>query len=221
MRKVGETIFDLTIPLYADDLVGVLSDPDVDLKTSVLAGSTIFGVGGGKYGGKTILRPGSEEFRVMKDMTVTQPRFDTEVKLPEYDVNSNGQIVKVLDEEGKEKKKFLTTSQTKMYNSMLRNTYSSFVNSIEEDFRDSLSDDEKKELADFLLKKSKDITNWEYFASKIPSKGSDIKEMIDAEKERIKGILSDGDSPYSFVFDAMSKSDNILTPKAIDPQENE
>jgi hypothetical protein len=45
--------------------------------------------------------------------------------------------------------------------------------------------------------------------------------MIDAEKERIKGILSDGDSPYSFVFDTMSKSDNILTPKAIDPQENE
>lgn len=225
MRKVGETIFDLTIPLYADDLVGVLSDPDVDLKTSVLAGSTIFGVGGGKYGGKTILRPGSEEFRVMKDMTVTQPRFDTEVKLPEYDVNSDGQIVKVLDEEGKEKKKFLTTSQTKEYNKMLRNTYSSFVNSIEEDFRDSLSDEEKKKLADFLLKKSKDIANWEYFASKIPSKGSDIKkmieEMIDAEKDRIKGILSDGDSPYSFVFDAMSKSDNILTPKAIDPQENE
>jgi hypothetical protein len=221
MRKIGETIFDLTIPLYADDLVGVLSDPDVDLKTSVLAGSTIFGVGGGKYGGKTILRPGSEEFRVMKDMTVAQPRFDTEVKIPEYDVDKDGQIVKVLDEEGKEKKKFLTTSQTKEYNKMLRNTYSSFVNSIEEDFRDSLSDDEKKELADFLLNKSKDITNWEYFASKIPSKGSDIKEMIDAEKERIKGILSDGDSPYSFVFDTMSKSDNILTPKAIDPQENE
>jgi parvulin-like peptidyl-prolyl isomerase len=136
-------------------------------------------------------------------------------------VNSNGQIVKVLDEDGKEKIKVLTTSQPKEYNKMLRNTYSSFVNSIEEDFRDSLSDEEKKKLADFLLKKSKDITNWEYFASKIPSKGSDIKEMIDAEKERIKGILSYGDSPYSFVFDAMSKPDNILTPKAIDPQENE
>ena len=224
MRKVGETIFDLTIPLYADDLVGVLSDPDVDLKTSVLAGSTIFGVGGGKYGGKTILRPGSKEFRVMKDMTIAQPRFDTEVKMPEYGVDKDGQIVKVLDENGKEKKKFLTTSQTKEYNKMLRNTYSSFVNSIEEDFRASLSDEEKKKLADFLLKKSKDIANWEYFVYKTPSKKSDIsgiQEMIDAEKDRIKGILSDGESPYNFVFDAMSDKDAILTPKAINPKENE
>ena len=224
MRKVGETIFDLTIPLYADDLIGVLSDDDVDLKTSVLAGSTIFGVGGGKYGGKTILRPGSKEFRVMKDMTVAQPRFDTEVKIPEYGVDKDGQIVKVLDEDGKEKKKFLTTSQTKEYNKMLRNTYSSFVNSIEEDFRASLSDEEKKKLADFLLKKSKDIANWEYFVYKTPSKKSDIsgiQEMIDAEKDRIKGILSYGESPYNFVFDAMTEEGAILTPKAINPKENE
>lgn len=224
MRKVGETIFDLTIPLYADDLVGVLSDPDVDLKTGVLAGSTIFGVGGGKYGGKTILRPGSKEFRVMKDMTIAQPRFDTEVKMPEYDVDKDGQIVKVLDEDGKEKKKFLTTSQTKVYNGKLREIYSSFVNSIEEDFRASLSDEEKKKLADFLLKKSKDIANWEYFVYKTPSKKSDIsgiQEMIDAEKERIKGILSYGDSPYNLVFDEMTNGDAIMMPKAIDPKENE
>lgn len=224
MRKIGETIFDLTIPLYADDLVGVLSDDDVDLKTGVPAVSAVFGLGGGKYGGKTILRPGSEEFRVMKDMTIAQPRFDTEVKIPEYDVDSNGQIVKVLDEDGKEKKKFLTTSQTKVYNGKLRETYSSFVNSIEEDFRASLSDEEKKKLADFLLKKSKDIANWEYFVYKTPSKKFDIsgiQEMIDAEKERIKGILSYGDSPYNFVFDAMTDEAAIMMPKAIDPKENE
>jgi hypothetical protein len=209
MRKVGETIFDLTIPLYADDLVGVLSDPDVDLKTGVLAGSTVFGVGGGKYGGKTILRPGSEEFRVMKDMTVAQPRFDTEVKIPEYDVDVKGKkVIQLTDEEGKEKKKFLTASQTKVYNEILRKTYTSFVSKMDVDLRESLSETEKKDFADFLLKKAEKIAALQYIADNNSRIKKIVKKRIsNSEKAIIEKISEDGGMPYEKL---KSKINNAL-----------
>jgi DNA-cytosine methyltransferase len=223
MRKVGETIFDLTIPLYADDLVGVLSDPDVDLKTGVLSGSAVFGVGGGKYGGKTILRPGSEEFRVMKDMTVAQPRFDTEVKIPEYDVNSNGQIVKVLDEDGKEKKKFLTASQTKVYNEILRKTFTSFVSKMDVDLRESLSETEKKDFADFLLKKAEKIAALQYIADNNSRIKKIVKKRIsNSEKAIIEKISEDSGMPYEKLKSKINNALKKTFPKIFeDPQENE
>ena len=223
MRKVGETIFDLTIPLYADDLVGVLSDPDVDLKTGVLSGSAVFGVGGGKYGGKTILRPGSEEFRVMKDMTVAQPRFDTEVKIPEYDVNSNGQIVKVLDEDGKDKKKFLTASQTKVYNEILRKTFTSFVSKMDVDLRESLSETEKKDFADFLLKKAEKIAALQYIADNNSRIKKIVKKRIsNSEKAIIEKISEDGGMPYEKLKSKINNALKKTFPKIFeDKKENE
>jgi hypothetical protein len=224
MRKIGETIFDLTIPLYADDLVGVLSDPDVDLKTSVLAGSTIFGVGGGKYGGKTILRPGSEEFRVMKDMTVAQPRFDTEVKIPEYDVDVKGKkVIQLTDEEGKEKKKFLTASQTKVYNEILRKTFTSFVSKMDVDLRESLSETEKKDFADFLLKKAEKIAALQYIADNNSRIKKIVKKRIsNSEKAIIKKISEDGDMPYEKLKSKINNALEKTFPKIFeDPQENE
>lgn len=224
MRKIGETVFDLTVPLYADDLIGVLSDDDVDLKTSVLAGSTIFGVGGGKYGGKTILRPGSKEFRVMKDITIAQPRFDTEVKIPEYDVDVKGKkIIQLTDEEGKEKKKFLTASQTKDYNEILRKTYTSFVSKMDVDLRESLSETEKKDFADFLLKKAKKIADLQYIANN----NSSIKKIVEkrisnSEKAIIEKISKDRDMPYETLKKKINKELKITFPEIFeDKKENE
>lgn len=224
MRKVGETIFDLTIPLYADDLVGVLYDPDVDLKTGVLAGSTVFGVGGGKYGGKTILRPGSEEFRVMKDLTVAQPRFDTEVEIPEYDVDVKGKkVIQLTDEEGKEKKKFLTASQTKVYNEILRKTYTSFVSKMDVDLRESLSETEKKDFADFLLKKAKKIAELQYIADNNSSIKKIVEDRIEKMEESIiKRISEDRGMPYETLKNKINKGFEKTFPKIFeDKKENE
>jgi len=224
MRKIGETVFDLTIPLYSDDMIGVLSDPDVDLKTGVLVGSSVLGLGGGRYGGKTILRPGSEEFRVMKDMTIAQPRFDTEVKIPEYDVDVKGKkIIQLTDEEGKEKKKFLTTSQTKAYNEILRKTYTSFVSKMDVDLRESLSETKKKDFADFLLKKAKKIADLQYIADNNSSIKKIVEDRIEKMEESIiKRISEDRGIPYETLKNKINKGFEKASPKIFeDKKENE
>jgi hypothetical protein len=188
LDKFTQTLFELSVPLYLEDMVSVMSDPDSEFNEKVIAGSSVFGFGASKYGGKTILTPNSPEFMTMRELTVVQPRFDTEVKITEYEL-LDSKLSSVKNEEGKENKKTLTTSELKVYNGFLRNTYSDFVKNINVDFKNSLTDEEKVELANFLLKKSETIAEVEYLASKNKDVSQIAEKRLVTLKKRINDFL--------------------------------
>jgi predicted DNA binding CopG/RHH family protein len=157
-------------------------------------------------------------------MTVAQPRFDTEVKIPEYDVDVKGKkVIQLTDEEGKEKKKFLTASQTKVYNEILRKTFTSFVSKMDVDLRESLSETEKKDFADFLLKKAEKIAALQYIADNNSRIKKIVKKrIINSEKAIIKKISEDGGMPYEKLKSKINNALEKTFPKIFeDPQENE
>jgi len=213
LDKFTQTLFELSVPLYLEDMVSVMSDPDSEFSEKVIAGSSVFGLGASKYGGKTIITPNSPEFRTMRELAVVQPRFKTEVKINDYKVSGDGRVYIDKNEEDKEVKKTLTQSQLKKYNEMLKRTYTEFVRNINVDFKNSLTDEEKVELAKVLLNKAEKISEFEY----IMSVDSKVKEKIEPAVSNLKEVvnrilLNSVGVPFGRVKSDMERMFNNLSP---------